>query len=191
MSWKCPVCDTYNEDSAESCMVCGSTKRPAEGGPDHFEEPDKGVKVVSKPPRPVKKERGDRDRRPKEAKARKEAIGSRDADRGILTEEEETERKADFKKRIRFERGQRIRRIVIALLVIAVLSAAVYWIINPGFLLGWTLETEEEVKVEALEEDPEVIKAEEAEEEQDETPVSGRDEDFYTILETYRRDHSF
>lgn len=29
MSWKCNLCDTYNEDSQESCNVCGQSKAEA------------------------------------------------------------------------------------------------------------------------------------------------------------------
>ncbi|MBQ7563286.1 MAG: hypothetical protein IJT16_04775, partial [Lachnospiraceae bacterium] len=46
MSWKCPVCDTYNDDSSDSCMVCGAG-RPESAAAEHWPEPEPGKKVTS------------------------------------------------------------------------------------------------------------------------------------------------
>ena len=157
MSWQCPQCDAYNEDSLTECDICGAA-RPA-GAVTRSDPPKAGADPAKFRPEPIKKPEAAKkvsppkaERKPdaytslkKEAasgaEAAREEVGrmiaeAAKAEAARKLEEAERERKAREAARLESERRAREharrywRRIIRRVVFGALLLVAVIWIIG-------------------------------------------------------------
>ncbi|MCR5734166.1 MAG: hypothetical protein K6G22_06120 [Lachnospiraceae bacterium] len=84
MSWRCPVCDTYNDESFDSCMACGRDK------------PEAPVRESYKAPEPVKVK-----------PAKKKTESDTYADAYSKKKEEERKKKAESERRLKEEEDRK------------------------------------------------------------------------------------